>query len=385
MQRCLLGIKGGGAEDAGRSSRELSIPDDFPRRSELVRSQTGNRGSFQRHGDWDSFGVARGRAMNLPRRHFLHLAAGAAALPAFSRTARAQAYPTRPIHMIVGFPAGNAPDIIARLAGQWLSERLGQQFVIENRPGFGSNLATEAVVRAPPDGYTLLMAVSTNAVNATLYANLNFNFIRDMAPVASVANSPFVMTVPPSFPAKTVPEFIAYAKANPGKINMASGGNATSPHIFGELFQIMTGVDFVHVPYRSGYMPDLLAGQVQVVFGPIAQSIELIRTGKLRALAVTTPKRLLALPDVPTVVEFVPGYEAVGWYGIVVPKNTPTETINKLNEATNVALVDPKPKARLADLGVEPMPMTPAKFGKFIADETDKWTKVIRSAGIKPD
>jgi tripartite-type tricarboxylate transporter receptor subunit TctC len=310
-----------------------------------------------------------------PRRQFLLLAAGAAALPAVSRIARAQAYPTRPIHLIVGFPAGNAPDIIARLAGQWLSERLGQQFVVENRPGFGSNIATEFVVRAPPDGYTLLMAISTNAVNATLYPNLNFNFIRDVAPVASVANAPFVITVPLSFPAKTVPEFIAYAKANPRKINMASGGNGTSPHIFGELFQIMTGVHLVHVPYRGGYIPDLLAGQVQVVFGPIAQSIELIRTGKLRALAVTTAKRLEALPDIPTVGEFVPGYEAAGWYGIV----------NKLNAAMNVALVDSKPKALLAELGVEPKPMTPAGFGMFIVDETDKWAKVIHSAGIKPD
>jgi tripartite-type tricarboxylate transporter receptor subunit TctC len=320
-----------------------------------------------------------------PRRQFLLLAAGAAALPAVSRIARAQAYPTRPIHLIVGFPAGNAPDIIARLAGQWLSERLGQQFVVENRPGFGSNIATEFVVRAPPDGYTLLMAISTNAVNATLYPNLNFNFIRDVAPVASVANAPFVITVPLSFPAKTVPEFIAYAKANPRKINMASGGNGTSPHIFGELFQIMTGVHLVHVPYRGGYIPDLLAGQVQVVFGPIAQSIELIRTGKLRALAVTTAKRLEALPDIPTVGEFVPGYEAAGWYGIVGPKNTPTEIVNKLNAAMNVALVDSKPKALLAELGVEPKPMTPAGFGMFIVDETDKWAKVIHSAGIKPD
>jgi tripartite-type tricarboxylate transporter receptor subunit TctC len=323
--------------------------------------------------------------MKLPRRRFLHLAAGAAALPAVSRVAMAQAYPARPVRMIVGYPAGNAPDIIARLMGQWLSERLGQQFVIENRPGFGGNIGTEIVVRSPPDGYTLLLPVSTNAVNATLYANLNFNFIRDIAPVASVANAPFVMVVTPSFPAKTVPEFIAYAKLNPSKINMASGGNGTAPHIFGELFMSMTGVHLVHVPYRGAYMPDLLAGQVQVVFGPIAQSVELVRTGRLRALAVTTAKRLEVLPDVPSVDEFVPGYEAVGWYGIGVPKNTPAEIIDKLNEATNAGLADPKIKARLADLGVSPMPRTPAEFGKFIACETEKWGKVIRAANITPE
>ena len=323
--------------------------------------------------------------MKLPRRQFLHLAAGAAALPALSRTARAQAYPVRPVRLIVMFPAGSAPDIIARLAGQWLSERLGQQFVIENRPGFGGNIATEFVVRAPPDGYTLLMPVSTNAVNATLYPNLSFNFVRDIAPVARIANAPFVVVVPPSFLAKTLPEFIAYAKANPGKINMASAGNGTSPHIFGELFQIMTGVNLVHVPYRGGYIADLLAGQVHVVFSPIPQSLELIRTGKLRALAVTTAKRVEALPDIPAVGEFVPGYEAAGWYGLGVPRNTPAEVVSKLSEAMNAALADPSAKARLADLGVQPTPMTPSEFGNFIADETNKWAKVIRSAGIGPD
>jgi tripartite-type tricarboxylate transporter receptor subunit TctC len=323
--------------------------------------------------------------MKLPRRQFLHLAAGAAALPALSRTARAQAYPVRPVRLIVMFPAGSAPDIIARLAGQWLSERLGQQFVIENRPGFGGNIATEFVVKAPPDGYTLLMPVSTNAVNATLYPNLSFNFVRDIAPVARIANAPFVVVVPASSPARTLSEFIAYAKANPAKINMASAGNGTSPHIFGELFQIMTGVNLVHVPYRGGYIADLLAGQVHVVFSPIPQSLELIRTGKLRALAVTTAKRVEALPDIPAVGEFVPGYEAAGWYGLGVPRNTPAEVVSKLSEAMNAALADPSAKARLADLGVQPTPMTPSEFGKFIADETDKWAKVIRSAGIGPD
>jgi tripartite-type tricarboxylate transporter receptor subunit TctC len=328
--------------------------------------------------------------MNLPRRRFLHLAAGAAVLPALSRVARAQtyspqAYPARPVHLIVTFPAGSAPDIIARLAGQWLSERLGQQFVIENRPGFGGNIATEFVVRAPPDGYTLLMPVSTNAVNATLYPNLSFNFIRDIAPIARIANAPFVVVVPPSFPAKTLPDFIAYAKANPGKINMASGGNGTSPHVFGELFQIMTGTNLVHVPYRGVYVPDLLSGQVQVAFNPIAQVLELIRTGKLRALAVSTAQRLQALPDIPAIGEFVPGYDAAGWYGLGAPRSTPAEIINKLNEAMNAALADPKAKARLAELGVEAGPLTPAGFVKFIADETDKWAKVIKVAGITPE
>jgi tripartite-type tricarboxylate transporter receptor subunit TctC len=328
--------------------------------------------------------------MNLLRRRFLHLAAGAVALPALSRSAKAQAYssqayPARPVHLIVTFPAGSAPDIIARLTGQWLSERLGQQFVIDNRPGFGGNIATEFVVRAPPDGYTLLMPVSTNAVNATLYPNLSFNFIRDIAPVARVANAPFVVVVPPSFQAKTLPELIAYAKANPGKINMASGGNGSSPHVFGELFQIMTGTNLVHVPYRGVYLSDLLAGQVQVAFNPIAQVLELIRTGKLRALAVTTAQRLQALPDVPAVGEFVPGYDAAGWYGLGAPRGTPAEIVSKLNEAMNAALADPKSKARLAELGVEAGPLTPAEFARFIADETDRWAKVIKTAGITPE
>jgi tripartite-type tricarboxylate transporter receptor subunit TctC len=323
--------------------------------------------------------------MTLPRRAVLSLVAGAAALPALSPAARAETYPARPVRIIVGFPAGNAPDIIARLIGQWLAERLGQQFVIENRPGAGSNIATDAAVNSAPDGYTLLLVVLTNVFNATLYANLKFDFIRDLAPVAGIANSPFVVLVNSSFPAKTVAELIAYAKANPGRINMASGGNGTSTHIFGELFKMMAGVDLVHVPYRSSYMPDLLSDQVQVVFNPIPQSMEYVRTGKLRALAVTTPKRLEALAGVPTVSESLPGYEAVGWFGLSAPKSTPAEIVDKLNAATNGALADPKLTAQLAGLGVEPMAMTSDEFRKFIAAEFAKWAKVIKFAGIKPE
>ena len=320
--------------------------------------------------------------MNRPRRNFLRWAAGAVALPVVSRVAFAQAYPSRPVRMIVGFGPGSAPDIVARLIGQWLSDRLGQPFLIENRPGAASNIGTEAVVRAEPDGYTVQMTVLTNVFNTTLYTNLKFNFGSDIAHVAGVANAPYVAVVSPMFPARTIPEFIAYAKANPGKINMASGGTGSSSHIFGELFKTMAGVDLVHVPYRGNYMPDLLAGQVQFVVNPIPQALELVRTGKLTALAVTTTHRLAALPDLPTVAEAVPGYEALGWYALGAPKNTPAEIVDKLNAATNAALADPKLKARLADLGVEPMPMTSAEFGKFIAGETDKWTKVIKSAGV---
>jgi tripartite-type tricarboxylate transporter receptor subunit TctC len=323
--------------------------------------------------------------VKLPRRRFLHLVACAAVLPGVSRSARAQTYPARPVRMIVGFPAGNAPDIVARLMAQWLSERLGQQFVVENRPGAGSNIATEAAVIAPADGYTLLMSVLTNVFNAALYPNLKFDFVRDLAPVASIADAPFVMVVSPSFPAKTVHEFIAYAKANPGRINMASGGNGTSTHIFGELFKMMAGVDLVHVPYRSSYMPDLLSGQVHVVINPIPQAMEHIRTGQLRVLGVTTAKRLEALPDIPTLGESVPGYEAVGWYGLSAPRNTPAEIVNRLNQATNAALTDPKLKERLAGLGVGPLAMTPAEFEKFIAGDVDKWAKVIKFAGIKSE
>ena len=320
--------------------------------------------------------------MTLPRRSFLHLAAGAAALPMLPRPVFAQAYPSRPVRMIVAFPAGNAPDIVARLIGQWLSEQLGQPIVIDNRPGAASNIGTEAAVRAAPDGYTIMITVLTNVFNSALYTNLNFNFITDIVHVAGVANAPYVIVVPPSFPAKTIPEFIAYAKANPGKINFASGGKGASSHIFAELLKMMAGIDLVHVPYRSNYIPDLLSGQVHVLVAPIPQAMELVRSGQLRALAVTTAQRLDVLPGVPTVAESVPGYEAIGWYGLGVPKNTPRDIVNRLNEATNKVLADPKLKARLTDLGVEPMPMKPAEFAKFIDSEADKWTKVIRSAGV---
>ena len=324
--------------------------------------------------------------MELPhRRRFLRLAAGAAAVPAVSRRAWAQAYPSRPVRIIVPFPAGQASDAIARLMGQWLSERLGEAFVIENRTGAGGNIGTEAVVRAPPDGYTLLLVGLSNAINATLYKKLNFDFIRDIAPVASIGGGPYVMVVHPSVPAKTVPEFIAYAKANSGKINMASSGNGALTHVFGELFKTMTGINLVHVPYRGGYVPDLLGGQTQVVFGTIASCMQLISAGKLRALAVTTATRSPELPDTPTVGESVPGYEASAWYGVGAPRNTPAEMIDKLNKEINAVEADPNMKARLDGLGVNPMSMTSAEFGKFIAAETQKWGKVIQAANIKAE
>jgi tripartite-type tricarboxylate transporter receptor subunit TctC len=325
--------------------------------------------------------------MKLPRRNFLHLAAGAAALSAVSHIAWAQTYPTRPVRIVVGFPPGGGADITARLIGQWLSERLGQPFIIENRPGAGSNIATEAVVRAPADGYTLLMVGTFNAVNATLYDKLNFNFIRDVAPVATLYYVPNVMAVHPSFPAKTILEFIAYSKSNPGKVNMGSGTTGASMHMSGELFKIMAGIDMVPVPYRGAgpALTDLLAGQVQVSFPTMPASIEHIRTGKLRALAVTTAKRSDALPGIPTVGEFLPGYESSAWYGVAAPKNTPAEIIDKLNKEINASLADPKIKARLADFGGTPLVGTPAEFGKLIADETEKWGKVVRAANIKPD
>jgi tripartite-type tricarboxylate transporter receptor subunit TctC len=323
--------------------------------------------------------------MKLPRRNFLRLAAGAAALPAVARIARAQAYPTRPVRLVVGFPPGGVADLYARLIGQWLSERLGQAFIIENRAGAGGNLAAEAVVKAPPDGYTLLMVGANNAWNATLYDNLNFNFIRDIAPIASIYRAPAVLVVHPSFPAKFVPELIAYAKANPGKINMASGGVGSAQHVYGELFKMMSGVDMLHVPYRGGgpALADLLAGQVPVMFDTLATSIEHIRAGKLRALAVTSATRSEVLPDVPTVGDFVPGYEGTGWQGLGAPRNTPAEIIDKLNKQINAGLADPRMKARIADLGGTVFASSPADFGTFIAAYTEKWAKVIKFAGAK--
>jgi tripartite-type tricarboxylate transporter receptor subunit TctC len=323
--------------------------------------------------------------MKLPRRRFLHLAGCAAAIPAVSRIAMARTYPTRPVHLIAGFFAGSLSDILARLIAQSLSERLGQQVIVDDRPGAGANIATESVVRATPDGYTLLLISMANAVNASLYKDLNFNFIRDIMPVASISRSPGVMEVNPSFPAKTVPEFIAYAKANPGKIDMASGGIGSLPHVAGELFNSMTGVEMVHVAYRGNFFPDLLGGQVQVAFATVPASIGYIRAGKLRALAVTSATRSEALPDIPTVSEFVPGYEASAWNGVGAPKNTPTEIIDTLNREINAGLADSAMQVRLAELGSVPMPMSPAEFGKLIADETEKWGKVIKFAGIQPE
>jgi tripartite-type tricarboxylate transporter receptor subunit TctC len=325
--------------------------------------------------------------VKLPRRKFLHLAAGAAALPSVSRIARAQAYPSRPVRLIVGFTAGGAFDITARLIGQWLSERLGQQFIIENRPGAATNVATEAVLRAPADGYTLLLGGAVNAINVTLYEKLNFDFVRDIAPVAGLIQFPNIMEVNPSFAARTVPEFIAYAKANPGKVNMASSGNGTSQHLSGELFKMMAGVDLVHVPYRGApqALTDLLGGQVQVSFDPLPASIEFVKSGKLRALAVTTATRSQALPDIPTIGDFVPGYEASGWNGVVAPKSTPIEIVHKLNTEINAGLADPGMRARFAELGGMVLAGSPADFGKLIVDETEKWGKVVKFAGIKPE
>jgi tripartite-type tricarboxylate transporter receptor subunit TctC len=324
--------------------------------------------------------------MTPTRRQFLHLAAGAGAVPAVSRNAWAQTYPARPVRIIVGYPSGGSNDLLARLMAQWLSERMGQQFVIENRPGAGSNIATEAVVRADPDGYTLLMVSAANMSNAALYEKLNYNFIRDIAPVAGVMRVPLVMEVNPSIPAKTVPEFIAYARANPGKINFASGGIGTSIHLSGELFKMMTGIDMQHVPYRGNgpALTDLLGGQVQIMFDTMPAAIGYVRAGQLRALAVTTATRSEALPDIPTVGEYVPGYEASSLYGVAAPSNTPTEIVDKLNREINAALADPAMKIRLADLGGIVLAGSPADFGKLIAVETEKWAKVIRTGNIKP-
>jgi tripartite-type tricarboxylate transporter receptor subunit TctC len=325
--------------------------------------------------------------MKLPRRTFLHLAAGAAAFPATSSIAWAQVYPTRPVRIIVGFPAGGPNDIYARLIGQWLSERLGQQFVIDNRPGAAGNIATEAVVRAPPDGYTLLQVSTAAAINSALYDKLNYDFIRDIAPVAGIIRTSQIVIVNPSISARTIPDFIAYAKTNPGKINMASPGSGTLPHLAGELFKMMTGVNISLVYYRGDApaITDLLGGQVQMMISAPTASIEYIRDGKLRALAVTTPTRWEGLPDIPTVGEFVPGYEASPWFGVGAPKRTAAEIVEKLNKEINAGLADPKIKARLADLGGTVLPGTPADFGKLIADETEKWGKVVKFTGIKAE
>jgi len=324
--------------------------------------------------------------MKLPRRKLLQLAVGAAALPAVLRFAFAQSYPSQPVRMIVGFPAGQAADSLARIVAQALSQRLGQQVIVENRPGAGGNIGTEAVVRAAPDGYTILMEVMTsNAINATLYPNLNFNFIKDIAPVAIIGGGAYVMTVNPSVPAKTVPEFIAYAKANPGKINMGSAGIGTPPHAFGELFKMLAGVDMVHVPYKGSYVPDLLSGQVQVVFAPIPTVIAHIKSGKLRALAVTATKHSEALPDTPTIAEFVRGYDASGYFGFGAPSRTPKDIIDKLNTEIKAIVVDPPIKEKLVSLGIEPMQLTSAEYGKLIVAETEKWTKVVKTAGMKAD
>jgi len=325
--------------------------------------------------------------MKLPRRAFLHLAAGPTALAVASRFAWSQTYPARPVRILVGFAPGGPADTVARLTGQALSQRLGEQFIVENRTGAGTNIATEAVVNSPPDGYTLLLITSANFINATLYKNLNFNFIRDIAPVASVSGEPAVMLVHPSVPAKTVPEFIAYAKANPGKISMASGGNGAPSHVFGELFKMSTGADMVHVPYRgaSPALTGLLGGQVQVFFSPLSSAVEHVRAGKLRALAVTTADRSEALPDVPTMSEFVPGYEASNWYGIGAPRNTPAAVIDKLNREINAVLADPGMRARIADIGETVHGGSPADFAKTIAEETRKWAKVVEFSGAKVD
>ena len=325
--------------------------------------------------------------MKLPRRRFLHLAAGAATLPAVSRMAWAQAYPSRPVRIIAPTAPGGAPDILARLIGPWLSERLGQQFVVENRPGSGNNIGTEAVVRAAPDGYTLLMVSSSNAINATLYDKLNFVFLRDIAAVAGIISLPFVMVVNPSVPAKTVPEFTAYAKANPGKISFGSPGIGTPGHVAGELFKMMAGVEMIHVPYRGGgaVLSDLLGGQVQALFGTTSLTVEQVMAGKLRPLAVTSATRWEGLPDIPTVGDFVPGYEASSVFGLGAPKKTPVEIVDKLNRAINAALDDPKLKTRLVELGGTLLAGSPADFDKLIADDTEKWAKVIRAAHIKAE
>jgi tripartite-type tricarboxylate transporter receptor subunit TctC len=325
--------------------------------------------------------------MQLPRRQFLSLTTAAIGLPALSRVAKAESWPSRPVRMLVGFAAGGAPDIAARLVAQWLSDRLGQQFIIENRAGAGGNIATEAVVDAPADGYTLLMAGLQNAVNTTLYRNLRYDFTKDMAPVIGVSHENYGMEVHPSFPAKTVSEFISYAKANPGKLNMASPGNGTGPHMAGELFKIMAGVDMLHVAYRGSppALTDLLGGQVQMMFSPMSSSIEFVKAGKLRCLAVTTAARSEVLPDVPTVGESVPGYAAAGWFGVCAPGKTSPEIIDRLNREINAGLADTKMKARFAELGATTFGGSPADFARHIASETEKWAKVVRAANLRAD
>ncbi len=323
--------------------------------------------------------------MKFSRRQLLGLVAGAASLPIVPYAAWALDYPTRPVRVIVGFPPGIGPDITGRLMSQWLSDHLAQQFIVDNRPGASSNIATELAAKAAPDGYTLLVTVSTNAINATFYKNLAFDFTKDLVPIGFIGATPFVMVVTPSFPAKTFPEFIAYAKANPDKINMASQGVGTSPHVAGEMLMMLTDIKLVHVPYRGNLVPDLLAGQVQLYFSPLPQVIQYVREGRLRALAVTSAKRTDALPDVPAIAEFVPGYEASGWYAMSAPAGTPAEIIAKLNKEMNAGLADPGMKAKLLAIGVEPKPMTPDEFGRFTADEIDKWAKVVKFANIKAE
>jgi tripartite-type tricarboxylate transporter receptor subunit TctC len=332
-------------------------------------------------------GISERDVMKLPRRQFLQLAAGAAALPAVSRVAWAQAYPSRPVRLVVGYAPGGAGDISMRLLGQWLSERFGQQFIVENRTGAGTNIATESVVRAAADGYTLLLSSAANAINATLYDRLNFNFIHDTTPISGILRVPHVIVVHPSFSAKTLPEFIAYAKANPGKLTWASPGVGTAGHVWGELFKMMAGLNMVHVPYRGGgaAMADLLSGQLQVYIGAMTSSLEYVKANRLRALAVSTATRSEALPEVARVSEFVPGFETSDWGGVSAPKSTPGDIVDKLNKEINTALADPKFKARLADLGAAPFPGSPAQFGTFIAEETEKWAKVVKFAGIKAE
>ena len=323
--------------------------------------------------------------MKLARRKILHVAAAAVVLSAATRIASALDYPARPVHIIVGFPAASGPDIITRLVAQQLSERLGQQFIVENRPGAGGSIATQTVVNAAADGYTLLTVTTANAINATLYPNLNFDFVRDVAPIAFISRTPFVMVVNPAFPARAIPEFVAYAKVNPHKINMASAGIGTMTQLCYELLKMMTGLDLVHVPYRATYLPDLIGGQVQGAFSTVPQAIAFIKDGRLRALAVTSTARVDALPDIPSLGEFVPGYEADGWFGIVAPKTTRGEIIGKLNSEINAAVADPKLRAEFRELGVSPMSMAPAEFGQLIADQTENWGKVIKVADIKPE